>query len=84
MVFFLLILHTFVNTFSRFLYAIFICLDANFRLKNNLTSNYSSDPGLGLGMAYMLPHGPYGEYVLSQADEEDVSGAAYLDARIFD
>lgn len=50
----------------------FLCLDANFRLKNNLTSNYSSDPGLGIGMAYMLPRGPYGEYVLSQADEEDV------------
>lgn len=24
-------------------------------------------------MAYMLPRGPYDEYVLSQADEEDVS-----------
>lgn len=47
-------------------------MDANFRLKNQLVSNYSIDPGLGIGWAYMLPRVPYEEYVLSQADEEDV------------
>lgn len=57
----------------RFLYALFICMDVNFRLKNNLVSNFSVDPGLGIGMAYMLGLGAYEEYVLSQADEEDVS-----------
>lgn len=50
-----------------------MCLDANFRLRNNLVSNYSTDPGLGPGMAYMVPNEPYNDYVLSQVDEEDVS-----------
>lgn len=57
----------------RFLYALLICMDANFRLKNNLVSNFSADPGLGVGMAYMLKPGQYEDYVLSQADEKDVS-----------
>lgn len=52
-------------------------MDANFRLRNNLVSNYSNDPGLGVGLAYMIPHGPYGDYVLSQADEKDVSGCLF-------
>jgi len=29
-------------------------MDANFRLKNQLVSNYSVDPGLGIGLAYMV------------------------------
>lgn len=47
-------------------------MDANFRLKNNLVSNLSTDPGLGGGMAYMVSREPYEAYVLSQADAEDV------------
>lgn len=49
-----------------------VCMDANFRLKNQLISNYSVDPGLGIGWAYMLPRLSYEAYVLAQADEEDV------------
>ena len=52
-------------------------MDANFRLKNALVSNLSADPGLGGGMAYMVPRQPYETYVLSQADAEDV-GCTYL------
>jgi hypothetical protein len=48
-------------------------MDANFRLKNQLVSNYSQDPGLGIGMAYMLPREAYETYVLTQADDKDVS-----------
>ena len=55
-----------------------ICMDANFRLKNHLVSNLSSDPGLWNGMAYMTPRSPYEAYVLSQADAEDVSTAKCL------
>lgn len=59
-----------------------VCMDANFRLKNQLVSNYSIDPGLGIGWAYMLPRVPYETYVLSQADEEDVRAAClYLESR---
>ncbi len=50
-----------------------VCMDANFRLKNHLVSNLSSDPGLWNGMAYMTPRSAYEAYVLSQADEKDVS-----------
>jgi len=57
---------------SRFLYMMIICMDANFRLKNNLVSNYSQDPGLGTGWAYMLECKPYKNYVLSRTNDEDV------------
>ncbi|KAJ3487311.1 hypothetical protein NLJ89_g11723 [Agrocybe chaxingu] len=48
-------------------------MDANFQLKNQLVSNYSQDPGLGMGWAYMIPRQPYESYVLSQANDEDIS-----------
>ena len=56
----------------RFLYMMFVAIDANFRLKNQLVSNYSQDPGLGIGWPYMLPRAEYESYVLSRAKDEDV------------
>lgn len=58
---------------TRFLYVLILCMDANFRLKNQLVSNYSQDPGLGIGWAYMVPRAPYEKYVLSRATDSDVS-----------
>ena len=55
----------------------FLCMDANFRLKHQLVSNYSQDPGLGTGWSYMTPQIPYEKYVLSQASDEDVSPLAF-------
>ncbi len=49
--------HTEVH-FNRFLYAMLVCMDANFRLKNHLVSNFSTDPGLSNGMAYMTAATP--------------------------
>ena len=57
-----------------FLYMMFIAIDANFYLKNQLVLNYSQDPGLGIGWAYMLPWEEYKGYVLLRAKDEDVSG----------
>jgi hypothetical protein len=51
-------------------------MDANFRLKNQLVSSYSADPGLGIGMAYFVPREEYEEYVLSKASQGDVSGSS--------
>jgi len=51
----------------------FVCMDANFRLKNQLVSNYSQHPGLGIGLAYMLPREAYKSYVLGCANDMDVS-----------
>jgi len=57
-------------------------MDANFRLKNNLVSNYSQDPGLGTGWAYLVPRLAYEMYVLSRASDEDVSSSLlYLTKR---
>jgi len=50
-------------------------MDANFCLKNNLVSNYSQDPGLGTGWAYLVPRLAYEMYVLSRASDEDVSSS---------
>ncbi|KAF9471895.1 hypothetical protein BDN70DRAFT_819429 [Pholiota conissans] len=58
---------------QKFLYRLLICMDANFRLKNQLVSNYSQDPGLGTGWAYMVRTKPYESYVLSRASDEDIS-----------
>lgn len=62
-----------VGQLHRFLYQMIVCMDANFRLKNQLVSNYSQDPGLGIGWAYMLPRSEYESYVLSRAKDNDVS-----------
>ena len=62
---------------SRYLYQAFVCIDANFRLKNQLVSSYSADPGLGIGMAYMLPRKEYEKYVLSKTSDTDVSADLY-------
>ncbi|KAG6835804.1 hypothetical protein H0H93_014501 [Arthromyces matolae] len=58
---------------QRFLYQLILCMDANFRLKNQLVSSFSSDPGLGTGWAYMVPRATYEEYLKSQATAQDVS-----------
>lgn len=57
----------------KFLYSVIRCMDANFRLKNQLVSSFSTDPGLGIGMAYMVPREQYEAYVLSRASDADVS-----------
>lgn len=51
---------------------LFLCIDANFQLKNQLVSNYSQDLGLGIDLAYMLPCEEYEAYVLSRASDGNV------------
>lgn len=63
---------------SRFLYIAIVCLDANFRLKNQLRSSYAKDPGLGTGWAYFVPREEYIKHVLKFASDEDVSIMLYL------
>ncbi|PPQ82081.1 hypothetical protein CVT26_003681 [Gymnopilus dilepis] len=57
---------------ERILYFVFLCIDANFRLKSQLVSNYSVDPGLGTGLSYTIKREPYEEYVKSRANDLDV------------
>jgi hypothetical protein len=51
---------------------LFLCMDTNFRLKNQIVSNYSQDPGLGTGWAYMTPREEYERYILSRTNDGDV------------
>ena len=51
----------------------FVAMDTNFHLKNQLVSNFSQDPGLGIGWAYMLPREGYERYILSRTKDGDVS-----------
>lgn len=56
-------------------------MDANFCLKNTLVSNWSTNLGLGIGWAYMMPRAGYKGYALSQVDEDDVH-ISTLDANV--
>jgi hypothetical protein len=63
---------------------LFVAVDANFRLKNQLVSNFSQDPGLGIGWAYMLPREGYEKYVLSRTKDGDVSNFDLLSLSLAD
>ncbi|KAE9395621.1 hypothetical protein BT96DRAFT_958466 [Gymnopus androsaceus JB14] len=58
------------------LYALRVAMDANFRLKEQLVSSHSRDPGLNNGKGYFVPREPYEKYVLLLASEEDISTCA--------
>ncbi|KAL0568249.1 hypothetical protein V5O48_013745 [Marasmius crinis-equi] len=62
-----------VPAVKRFLYALMVCIDFNFRLKGQLVSSWTRDPGLGDGLAYFVPRKPYEEYIKKHVSEEDVS-----------
>ncbi|KAJ7792665.1 hypothetical protein B0H14DRAFT_3094155 [Mycena olivaceomarginata] len=67
---------------DRFIYTLFLALDAGFRLKRGLVSSELKDPGLGTGLAYLLENIPYREYLLTVTDQKEMStcsGLAALD-----
>ncbi|KAJ7732502.1 hypothetical protein B0H14DRAFT_3085639 [Mycena olivaceomarginata] len=67
---------------QRFIYTLFLALDACFRMKRGMVSSELKDPGLGTGMAYMLENVPYREYLLTVTDQKEMStcsGLAALD-----
>ncbi|KAJ7435097.1 hypothetical protein B0H11DRAFT_1937910 [Mycena galericulata] len=67
---------------DRFLYILFLALDACFRLKRGLVSSELKDPGLGTGLAYMTEEPPYRKYLLTVTDQKEMStcsGLAALD-----
>lgn len=57
----------------RDLYSLKVTEDANFRLKEQLVSSHSRDPGLVDGLGYFVGRKRYEAYVLSRASEADVS-----------
>ncbi|KAJ7588021.1 hypothetical protein C8J56DRAFT_889867 [Mycena floridula] len=58
---------------DRFLYMLFIAMDANFRLKNRLRANTCLDPPLGSGLAYQVEEKAYREHLENYVTEEDIS-----------
>ncbi|KAJ7664081.1 hypothetical protein B0H17DRAFT_1211495 [Mycena rosella] len=64
---------------ERFLYTLFLALDACFRLKRCLVSSKLKDPDLGSGWAYMLETTEYRKYLRTVTDQKEMntySGAA--------
>ncbi|KAJ7350848.1 hypothetical protein DFH08DRAFT_913786 [Mycena albidolilacea] len=67
---------------DRFLYILFIALDACFRLKRHMISSKIKDPGLGTGWAYVTENPPYRHYLLTVTEQKEMStcsGLAALD-----
>ncbi|KAJ7768414.1 hypothetical protein B0H16DRAFT_1308210 [Mycena metata] len=67
---------------DRFLYTLFLALDACFRLKRRLVSSELRDPGLGTGWAYFVEQEPYHAYLLTTTNQTEMStcsGLAALD-----
>ncbi|KAJ7736077.1 hypothetical protein B0H16DRAFT_1326682 [Mycena metata] len=67
---------------DKFLYILFLALDACFRLKRRLVSSELRDPGLGTGWAYFVEQEPYRQYLLTRTNEQEMStcsGLAALD-----
>ena len=56
---------------SRWLFSLFIAIDANFRLK--LKSRGIKDPELGSGLAYFVDATKFEAHLKSHTNEDDVS-----------
>ena len=64
-----------VNLDFSWLYALFIALDANFRLKRKAISSDEADPSLSSGWAYFVDECAYKEYLKTQVNVvQPVSG----------
>ncbi|KAJ8496340.1 hypothetical protein ONZ45_g12490 [Pleurotus djamor] len=67
---------------QRYIYTLFIALDACFRLKRRLVSSVKKDPGLGIGWSYFVEREPFRKYLLGVTDQKEIStcsGLAALD-----
>ncbi|KAJ7188443.1 hypothetical protein C8R46DRAFT_1205599 [Mycena filopes] len=67
---------------DRFLYVLFLALDACFRLKRRMISSEIKDPGLGTGWGYVMENAPYRHFLQTVTDQKEMStcsGLAALD-----
>jgi hypothetical protein len=53
---------------SRWLYALFLAIDANFRLKRKTVSSDDNDPSLNAGSSYFVEECAYKAYLAKQAN----------------
>jgi hypothetical protein len=54
---------------DRWMYALFVAIDTNFRLKWKAVSSDQVDPGLNTGWAYFVEEHAYKSYLSEQANE---------------
>ncbi|THV01170.1 hypothetical protein K435DRAFT_655760, partial [Dendrothele bispora CBS 962.96] len=59
-----------------FLYTMFLAIDANFRLRNQVVSNEYRSPILGDGWAYLVPSGPYQEHIQNHVSKKEMSNCS--------
>ncbi|KAJ7499523.1 hypothetical protein FB451DRAFT_1385222 [Mycena latifolia] len=64
----------------KFLYCLFLALNACFRLKRRLISSDQCDPGLGMGWAYFRENEPYRQFLLTVTDQKEMSTCSGLTA----
>ncbi|KAF7331292.1 CxC2 domain-containing protein [Mycena kentingensis (nom. inval.)] len=64
----------------QFLYTLFVALDACFRLKRRLISNWAKDPPSGMAWAYMTDPVIYGRFIESITEQDDMSTCSGLAA----
>lgn len=62
----------------RYLYTLFIGIDANFRLKRRAVSSITRDPPLGSGWGYFVEDTAYREHVLTYADQNEVRVVSFF------
>lgn len=57
------------HIFDRWLYSLFLGIDANFRLKRKTVSNETADPSLCEGWAYFVKEEPFKEHLLQHVNQ---------------
>ncbi|KAJ7270351.1 hypothetical protein C8J57DRAFT_1508382 [Mycena rebaudengoi] len=63
---------------DRFLYILFLALDACFRLKRCFVSTELKDPGLGTGWLYMVKNPEYRAWLASAKDQKEMESCTGL------
>ncbi|KAJ8469822.1 hypothetical protein ONZ45_g16756 [Pleurotus djamor] len=65
---------------KRFLYTLYLALDACFRLKRRDVSSIVKDPGLGIDWAYFAEYEPFRKFVETVKDQKEMSSCSGLAA----
>lgn len=70
-----------ILTVSRYLHALHLAIDGNFRLKRKDISSDAADPGLSHGFSYFVPNPPFEKFLeLHMDDQEEKSSCSRHDA----
>ncbi|KAK7041916.1 hypothetical protein VNI00_008897 [Paramarasmius palmivorus] len=65
---------------QAFLYQVCLCIDANFRLKEQLVSSHSRDPSLNNGLGIFVKRREYEKYVLQDPEGDEITTCVPLAA----